>query len=104
MLAEELHLDEASEIDVLYAAYVKWGDDFVTHLRGMFAIAIIEESEVKLFRDPFGKKPLFYTSNEQRFVFASEMKAIHSLVPLTFDRQIIPQYLSFQTSSFSSDV
>jgi len=97
LLAGELHLHEASEIDVLYAAYVKWGDDFVTHLRGMFAIAIVEEAGVKLFRDPFGKKPIFYTSDRQRFIFASEMKAIHALIPLTFDRKILPQYLSFQT-------
>lgn len=98
LLGEELHLHDASEIDVLYAAYIKWGDDFVTHLRGMFAIAIIEESQVKLFRDPFGKKPLFYTFDTQRFIFASEIKAIHTLVPLTFDRQILTQYLSFQTA------
>ena len=97
LLAEELHLHEPNEIDVLYAAYVKWGDDFVTHLRGMFAIAIIEESEVKLFRDPFGKKPLYYSYKDEYFIFASEMKAIHALLPLTFDRKIIPQYLSFQS-------
>ena len=97
VLAEELHLQEQSELDVIYAAYVKWGDDFVTHLRGMFAIAIIEESQVKLFRDPFGKKPIYYTFDTKRFVFASEMKAIHSLVPFTFDRQMITQYFSFQT-------
>ena len=97
LLAEELHLHEASEIDVLYAAYLNWGDNFVTHLRGMFAIAIIDASQVKLFRDPFGKKPLFYTFNEKRLIFASEMKAIHALMPLTFDRQILTQYLSFQT-------
>lgn len=97
LLAEELHLQKQSEIDVLYAAYRKWGNDFVTHLRGMFAIAIIEEAQIKLFRDPFGKKPLFYTFDAQRFIFSSEMKAIHSLVPFTFDRQILTQYLSFQT-------
>lgn len=97
ILAQELQVEVRGEIDVLYAAYVKWGDDFVKHLRGMFAIAVVKEAEVKLFRDPFGKKPLFYAFDEERFVFASEMKAIHSLVPLTFDRQIIPQYLSFQT-------
>ena len=96
LLAEALHLHEPSEIDVLYAAYVKWGDDFVTYLRGMFAIAIIEESQVKLFRDPFGKKPIYYTLNEERFIFSSEMKAIHEIVPLTFDRKVITQYLSFQ--------
>ena len=97
LLADELHLYEASEIDVLYTAYVKWGDDFVKHLRGMFAIAVIDDTQVKLFRDPFGKKPLFYMFDAQRFIFASEMKAIHSMVPLTLDRKIIPQYLSFQT-------
>lgn len=97
LLAEELELHESSEIEVLYAAYMKWGDDFVTHLRGMFAMAIIEASQIKLFRDPFGKKPLFYMFDRQRFIFASEIKAIHTLVPFSFDRQRIPQYLSFQT-------
>ncbi|EIF50104.1 asparagine synthase (glutamine-hydrolyzing) [Sulfurovum sp. AR] len=97
VLAEELQLHKPSEIDVLYTAYRVWGDDFVTHLRGMFAIAIIEEAQVKLFRDPFGKKPIYYTLDEQRFIFASEMKAIHSLIPLTLNREIVTQYLSFQT-------
>jgi len=96
LLAEELCLQEPSEIDVLYAAYMKWGDDFVTHLRGMFAIAIVQGTEVKLFRDPFGKKPLYYAFNEHRLIFASEMKAIHEITPLVFDRNRITQYLSFQ--------
>jgi len=97
VLAEELQLHKPSEVDVLHEAYRVWGDEFVTHLRGMFAIAIIEETQVKLFRDPFGKKPIYYTLDAQRFIFSSEMKAIHSLIPLTFDRQILTQYLSFQT-------
>ena len=96
VLAETLQLQTQNEMDVLAAAYVKWGDDFVIHLRGMFAIAIIEETQIKLFRDPFGKKPLYYTFDTQRFMFASEMKAIHALIPVTFDRQILTQYLSFQ--------
>jgi len=95
-LAEELGSEVQSETDVLYAAYERWGEDFVGHLRGMFAIAIIEGKEVKLFRDPFGKKPLFYSFDAQRFVFASEMKAIHVMVPFRFDRNVIPSYLSFQ--------
>jgi len=95
-LAQELGVEVESETDVLYAAYERWGEDFVGHLRGMYAIAIIEEREVKLFRDPFGKKPLFYSFHAQRFIFASEMKAIHAMVPLRFDRNVIPSYLSFQ--------
>ncbi|HEY9191209.1 MAG TPA: asparagine synthase (glutamine-hydrolyzing) [Sulfurovum sp.] len=95
-LAEVLGIEAQNETEVLYAAYQKWGDGFVKHLRGMFAIAVIEGEEVKLFRDPFGKKPLFYTFDGQRCIFASEMKAIHSIVPFRFDRQMIPSYLSFQ--------
>ncbi|GIT99345.1 asparagine synthase (glutamine-hydrolyzing) [Sulfurovum sp. TSL1] len=96
-LAETLRLHAASEVDVLHEAYRVWGDDFVTYLRGMFAIAVIAEAEVKLFRDPFGKKPVYYSLDTQRLVFASEMKAIHSLIPLTFNREMLTQYLSFQT-------
>ncbi len=96
-LAEALQLHDASEVDVLHEAYRVWGDDFVTHLRGMFAIAIIEEAEVKLLRDPFGKKPVYYSLDEKRLIFASEMKAIHSLLPLRFNREMLTQYLSFQT-------
>ena len=94
-LAQELGLEVCSEMEVLYASYAKWGDVFVQYLRGMFAIAVIEEAQIKLFRDPFGKKPLFYTQHNHRFIFASESKAIHRLVPFSFDRKIIPQYLSF---------
>jgi len=97
VLGEELQVHKPSELAVLYEAYRVWGDDLVRHLRGMFAIAIIEETQVKLFRDPFGKKPIYYSLDTQRFIFASEMKAIHPLIPLTFDRRILTQYLSFQT-------
>ena len=95
-LSDVLQLQTQNEIDVLMAAYIKWGDDFVGHLRGMFAIVIRDETQIKLFRDPFGKKPLYYMFDTQRFIFASEMKAIHFLVPVTFDREILAQYLSFQ--------
>lgn len=96
-LAEELGVQSKSDTVVVLYAYKKWGDDFVHHLRGMFAIGILDRETVKLFRDPFGKKPLYYTCNNERFVFASEMKAIHVLKPLLFDRQILAQYLSYQS-------
>ena len=96
-LAEELNLFFTSEVALLHAAYQHWGDGFVSHLRGMFAIAIIEAHTVKLFRDPFGKKPLYFTYDEQRFIFSSEMKAIHTLLPWVFQKEDIPTYFSFQT-------
>ncbi|MDD3591810.1 MAG: asparagine synthase-related protein, partial [Sulfurovum sp.] len=97
-LAQELGIDAHSDTQVAFAAYLKWGDRFAEKLRGMFAIAIIDGGNVKLFRDPFGKKPLYYTVRDEQIIFASELKAIDTLKPLEFDREIIPCYLSYQAA------
>ncbi|UFH59590.1 asparagine synthase (glutamine-hydrolyzing) [Sulfurovum mangrovi] len=97
-LAEELGIEAKSDTEVAFAAYRQWGDRFVEKLRGMFAIAIIENESLKLFRDPFGKKPLYYTVMEGQVIFASELKAIEALKPLEFDREILPCYLSYQAA------
>jgi len=97
-LAQELGIKGHSDTQVAFAAYRQWGDRFVEKLRGRFAITIIEENNVKLFRDPFGKKPLYYTIKNEQIIFASELKAIHALKPLEFDREIIPCYLSYQAA------
>jgi len=81
---------------VIMASYVKWGIEFVKHLRGMFAIALWDDGSLYLFRDRLGKKPLFYMEGKNSFVFASEIKA---LVPF-LDRHKLNEdaligYLSF---------
>ncbi len=96
-VAQQLDMAGQNDTRVAFSAYKKWGDAFVEHLRGMFAIAIIEKERVKLFRDPFGKKPLYYAQDNERVIFASELKAIFSLKPLRFDRDAILHYLSFQS-------
>ncbi len=50
----------------------------VHHLNGIFAFAIWDEKNEELFiaRDHFGVKPLFYTMQNNSFIFASEIKAI----------------------------
>ena len=47
-------------------------------LRGMFAFAIWDDKEKKLFaaRDRFGIKPFYYLHNEKEFIFSAELKAI----------------------------
>lgn len=96
-LAQELNIQTNSDTEVAYAAYEKWGDDFVKHLRGMFAIAVIEANTLKLFRDPFGKKPLYYALSDGNFYFASELKAIQMLLPAGFNTDAIPAYFSYQS-------
>lgn len=77
-LKQELDFDFQTNGDseVIIAAYLKWGVDFVKHLRGMFAIALKDGDTLYLFRDRLGKKPLFYMQDKSAFYFASELKAL----------------------------
>ena len=76
-LREELNFEfeTQSDSEVIIAAYLKWGVDFVQHIRGMFAIALLDNETLYLFRDRLGKKPLFYLEGSS-FIFASEIKAL----------------------------
>ena len=66
-LCRELGIDtslsrEAREEAILTKAYETWGYDMADHMHGMFAFALWDEAEEKLFclRDPFGTKPFYY--------------------------------------------
>lgn len=88
-----------SEVETLYALYKAYGERFVEKIEGMFAIAIIEDEKVLLYRDRFGKKPLFWAQSGDSFVFASEIKAIKPLIashPMNLD--ILSCYLSYGTT------
>jgi asparagine synthase (glutamine-hydrolysing) len=69
----------APDCALIVAAYEKWGEDCVEHLRGDFAFAIWDQRERKLFcaRDHMGVKPFYYAVIPGRcFLFATEIKAI----------------------------
>jgi asparagine synthase (glutamine-hydrolysing) len=70
-----------SDTEVLLKAYHRWGDDFVSHLHGMFAFAIAERDSgrVLLGRDRLGIKPLYLTEDSHRIRFASTLPAL--LIP-----------------------
>ncbi|MBI2671932.1 asparagine synthase (glutamine-hydrolyzing) [Candidatus Woesearchaeota archaeon] len=67
-----------SDTEVLVHAYEQYKEDFIKLLRGMFAFCIYDKNENKLIigRDRAGKKPLYYLNNPNRFLFASELKAL----------------------------
>lgn len=67
-----------TDTEVVMAAYDYWGEACFNKFNGMWAFCIYD-SQADLFvlsRDRFGIKPLYYWSNENSFVFASEIKAI----------------------------
>lgn len=67
-----------SDTEVLLEGFVRWGEGVLHKLNGMFAFAVWDEEDKKLFvaRDRFGKKPFYYWDGPKAFVFASELKAV----------------------------
>jgi len=89
----------SSDTEVILAAYDRWGQDCVHHLRGMFAIALWDESKQLLFcaRDRFGIKPFYYTTTADAFFFASEAKTLLPFLPeIRTDVNALKDYLAFQ--------
>lgn len=82
-----------SDTEVLLYGYSHWGAKVLARLVGMFAFAILDTRENKLFlaRDCFGIKPLYYCYWRGGFVFASEITALIQLSGL--DRRVNPQRL-----------
>ncbi len=88
-----------SDTEVILAAYERWGDTCVDHLRGMFAFAIWDEKRQRLFcaRDRFGIKPFYYADLGGRLYFASEAKVLLPFLPdIATDSEALAEYLTFQ--------
>ncbi len=88
-----------SDTEAIIHAYEEYGRDCLERLRGMFAFAIWDTRSKVLFlaRDRVGKKPLFYYIDDEKFIFASELKGILAdpSVPIETDLRMIDHYLAF---------
>jgi len=89
-----------SDTEVLLRAYQQWGKGVVHHLRGMFAFAIWDARNERLFmaRDRFGEKPLFLHENASGLFFASEIKALLRVPSMaaSVDLQAVWEYLAYR--------
>jgi asparagine synthase (glutamine-hydrolysing) len=95
-LESEFKFKTQSDGEVIIAAYLRWGVDFVNHLRGMFAIALYDTDILYLFRDRLGKKPLFFMQQEKSFIFSSEIKGLTPfLKKYELNDDALMSYLSF---------
>jgi len=72
-----------SDTEVLLRLYERYGSEAVHHLRGMFAFAVWDgtRDELVLARDRVGKKPLYYTLDDDGCYFASTLRALRDTDP-----------------------
>jgi len=86
-----------TDTEVILHLYEECGERCVEHLRGMFAFAIWDTRAKKLLlaRDRLGIKPLYYSIDPQRIIFASELKALlaSDLIPRKLDPAGIRAFL-----------
>ena len=98
-----------SELEIMLKLYRVHGEEFISLLRGMFAIAFYDREKERIFlgRDPFGIKPLYYRVTDDGITFASEAKAFlfdPSYADFRTKDELVQHYFTYQympTKSFS---
>ncbi|RYD74147.1 MAG: asparagine synthase (glutamine-hydrolyzing), partial [Verrucomicrobiaceae bacterium] len=92
------HFRTHTDTEVLVHLYEQCGEAMLSRLRGMFAFAILDMRQRRLFlaRDHFGQKPLYYSAAAGRFAFASELKCLLTL-PWVDDSRDPDAFLDFAT-------
>ncbi|MBI1193283.1 MAG: asparagine synthase (glutamine-hydrolyzing) [Bacteroidetes bacterium] len=98
-IARDLALQDlrtTGDSEVILEAFARLGPDFVYRLNGMFSIAIWDKArqELHLFRDHIGIKPLYYSLDQDRLVFASELKALLQIPGLRDRSELNPAALN----------
>lgn len=87
-----------SDTELILAAYLAWGKDCMSHFNGMWAFCIYDIVHKQLFlsRDRLGIKPLYFSHQNNKFVFGSEIKVLLKyLQTADIDPISIQYYLAF---------
>lgn len=95
---KDYQLRSTSDTEVLLYLYIKYGAACLEFINGFFALAIYDNVEEKTFiaRDRMGIKPLLIYKDENKLLFASEMKALMAFgIPREMDETSLWQYIQF---------
>lgn len=93
--------------EVILSAYDYWGEKCVEKFNGMWAFAIydLKKNELFLSRDRFGVKPLYYYREDEKLMFASEIKQIlcDKTVPRIVNEEILVHHLRYNFREYSEE-
>ena len=95
LVEQGCHFRTSCDTEVLFYAYLEYGSEAFLRCQGMFACAIFDalEKQWTLARDPFGIKPLYFQTDSNCFVFASEIKPLLFLKKSHINQKVLPYYL-----------
>lgn len=105
-LEHKYNFNSGTDTEVILAAYQEYGERCLEKFNGMFALAIYDTYDKSVFvaRDRFGIKPFYYYQDDDRLIFASEIK---SILPLLKKREpnnrIILDYLLYNRTDHTSE-
>lgn len=89
-----------SDTEVLLEGILKFGETFLTRIRGMFAFILFDNNRKRYFgaRDRFGERPLLYAVHQGNLVFSSEFKSIFLYVdrPIALNHNALKLFLHYQ--------
>jgi asparagine synthase (glutamine-hydrolysing) len=95
-----IHFRTHSDTEVLLHLFAREGANCLEKLNGMFAFAIWDAKDKKLFaaRDRMGKKPFYYALRGNKLLFASELKALlkHPLIARALNPEAIKLFLTYE--------
>ena len=88
-----------TDVEIVMAAFRKWGDGFAEHVVGEFAFALWDRRKRTLLlgRDHLGARTLYFHRDEERLIFSSELESLVEVagVPLEADDEYIAGYLVY---------
>ncbi len=89
-----------ADTEVVLNSWLEWGENCINKFNGMFAFAIWDKKEEEFFlvRDRYGIKPVYYHNLNNKFIFASEQRAILSILKSKkeLDKETLYEYFTFQ--------
>lgn len=97
-LKNNYNFKTGTDTEVILAAYQEWGESCLDKFNGMFSFVIFNTKTKEIFasRDRFGIKPFYYYQDDDKFIFASEIKSILPILKYKeANNSIIYDYLLF---------
>tara|TARA_B100000902_G_C27313303_1_gene919731 strand:+ start:1139 stop:2926 length:1788 start_codon:yes stop_codon:yes gene_type:complete len=94
LLDKNVKLKTLSDTEVILELFALEGPEMISKLKGMFAFVIWDciTKEAFAARDPFGIKPLYFGTNSEGIIFASQVKTLLSSHLINTDKDIISQF------------